>query len=128
HPAAGQAQSVPFGPNNGAVHGTATLTRAGNNLTVTTTNGAGNRSVINWSSFSVPGGSVTRFEQPSATSTSINRVVENNVSKIFGTLSSNGQLVLVNPAGITVGKGAFVDTAAFTASTLSLSQADAIAG
>ena len=37
------AQSVPIG----AVHGTATFDRNGNNLLVTTTNGAGNRSVIN---------------------------------------------------------------------------------
>ncbi|MBX3660456.1 MAG: filamentous hemagglutinin N-terminal domain-containing protein [Ramlibacter sp.] len=36
---------------------------------------------------------------------------------IFGTLSSNGKLVLVNPAGIAVGASATVDTAGFTAST-----------
>jgi hypothetical protein len=45
--------------------------------------------------------------------------------RIFGTLSSNGRLVLVNPAGITVGAGAVVDTAGFTASTLGMSDADA---
>src|SRR5215217_3279024 len=49
-------------------------------------------------------------------------------SSIFGTLSSNGKLVLVNPAGIAVGTGAVVDTAGFTASTLRMSEADALAG
>src|SRR5205085_11234199 len=49
-------------------------------------------------------------------------------SSIFGTLSSNGRLVLVNPAGIAVGTGAVVDTAGFTASTLKMSEADALAG
>ena len=56
------------------------------------------------------------------------RVVGNDPSAIFGTLSSNGRLVLVNPAGIAVGAGAVVDTAGFTASTLRMSEADALAG
>ena len=63
-----------------------------------------------------------------ATSTSINRVVTNTPSLIFGTLGSNGNLVLVNQSGITVGAGAVVDTAGFTASALRMSDADAIAG
>ncbi|MDQ6882420.1 MAG: filamentous hemagglutinin N-terminal domain-containing protein, partial [Pseudomonadota bacterium] len=96
---------------------------------VTTQNGAGTQhSAINWQSFSVPAGSFTRFNQPGATSSSINRVVGADPSSIFGTLSSNGKLVLVNPAGITVGAGAVVDTAAFTASTLRMTDADALAG
>ena len=111
------------------IHGQAGFSSNGNNLTITTLNGAGTRhSAINWQSFSVPAGSITQFNQPSATSTSINRVIGANPSAIFGKLNSNGRLVLVNPAGIAVGKGAVVDTAAFTASTLAMSQADAIAG
>ncbi|MCG2594821.1 YDG domain-containing protein [Ramlibacter sp. XY19] len=112
-----------------AVAGQASFVRNGANLLVTTQNAAGsNHSAINWQSFSVPLGSVTQFNQPSATSTSINRVLGPDPSSIFGTLSSNGRLVLVNPAGIAVGKGAVVDTAGFTASTLPMSEADAIAG
>ncbi|WP_374666190.1 beta strand repeat-containing protein [Ramlibacter sp.] len=122
-----QAWAQPAGAQ--AIHGTASLQRSGANLLVTTGNGAGtNHSAINWQSFSVPGGSVTHFAQPNATSTSINRVVGNDPSAIFGTLSSNGRLVLVNPAGIAVGAGAVVDTAGFTASTLKMSDADALAG
>nr|WP_167772554.1 filamentous hemagglutinin N-terminal domain-containing protein [Ramlibacter henchirensis] len=112
-----------------AIHGSAALKPQGSSLVVTTTNGAGTRhSAINWQSFSIPGGSTTHFAQPDAASTSINRVIGANPSAIFGTLSSNGRLVLVNPAGITVGAGAVVDTAGFTASTLRMSDADAIAG
>src|SRR5205814_376109 len=94
---------------------------------VTTQNAAGtNRSVINWQSFSVPTGSTTRFDQPTAQSLSINRVVGNNPSAIFGTLSSNGRLVLVNPSGIAVGAGAVVDTAADTAVNLGTLKGDAV--
>ncbi|WP_167772885.1 two-partner secretion domain-containing protein [Ramlibacter humi] len=122
---AARAQSVPIG----AIHGTARFDQNGNNLVVTTTNGANsNHSAINWQSFNVPGGSTTYFNQPNAASTSINRVLGADPSKIFGTLSSNGKLVLVNPNGIAVGAGAVVDTAGFTASTLRMSDADAIAG
>ncbi|MDB5899424.1 MAG: hypothetical protein JWP41_3026, partial [Ramlibacter sp.] len=120
-----------------AIHGTAVIPPPSRgNLTVTTSNGTGsNHSAINWQSFSVPKDTVTNFVQPSATSTSINRVVgpraapnQPNISEIFGTLSSNGRLVLVNPEGIAIGKGGMVDTAGFTASTLGMSPADAIAG
>ena len=112
-----------------AIHGAAALSQQGSKLVVTTTNGAGtNHSAINWQSFSVPAGSTTQFNQPSVASTSINRVLGNNPSAIFGTLSSNGRLVLVNPAGIAVGAGAVVDTAGFTASTLRMTDADALAG
>lgn len=112
-----------------AVHGQASMATSGNRLTVTTQNGAGSgHSAINWQSFSIPAGNVTVFQQPSATSTVINRVVTNNPSQIFGTLSSNGRLVLVNQSGIAVGAGAVIDTAGFTASALRMSDADALAG
>jgi filamentous hemagglutinin family protein len=117
-------------PSGGhAIHGQASLSQQGSKLVVTTQNGAGtNHSAINWQSFSVPGGSTTHFQQPGTSSLSINRVVGSDPSSIFGTLSSNGRLVLVNPAGIAVGAGAVVDTAGFTASTLRMSDANALAG
>ena len=112
-----------------AIVGQASMVNQGNRLTVTTQNGAlGNYSAINWQSFSIPAGSTTYFQQPSASSTSINRVVTNNPSQIFGTLGSNGNLVLVNQSGITVGAGAVVDSAGFAASSLRMSDADAMAG
>lgn len=114
---------------NGVVHGGAQFFYNGQNLLVITTNGARtNHSVINYSSFSVPGGSLTEIRQPSDLSTSIGRVTGATRSEIFGTLLSNGRLVLVNPSGIVFGPASQVDTAAFTASTLSLGQDDAIAG
>lgn len=113
-----------------AIHGQATFDSSQpNKLVVTTQNGAGtNYSAINWQSFSIPTGSSTRIEQPSAASMSINRVVTNTPSVLFGTLSSNGQVVLVNQAGIAVGAGALVDTAGFTASAVGMSTQDAMAG
>ena len=125
--AVGPARAQPSGAQ--AVVGSATLSQDGSRLTVTTQNGAGtNHSAISWQSFSVPAGSSTWFSQPCANSTSINRVTGRDPSAIFGTLGSNGKLVLVNPSGITVGAGAVVDTAGFTASTLRMNDADAMTG
>lgn len=111
-----------------AVVGQMQTSTQGSQTTITTQNGAGlNYSAINWQSFSIPQGSSTYFQQPNAGSAVINRVVTHTPSQLFGTLGSNGHLVLVNQAGITVGAGAVVDTAGFTASALKMSDADALA-
>jgi hypothetical protein len=55
-------------------------------------------------------------------------VITNTPSALFGQLLSNGKVVLVNQSGITVGAGALVDTAGFTASAVGMTAADAIAG
>ncbi len=127
-PAKLQAQTLPTG--GVAVHGQAAISNPSpNQLRVVTQNGAGtNHSAINWQSFSIAPGASTNFVQPSANSLSINRVVTNTPSSIFGALSSNGRLVLVNQSGIAVGAGAVIDTAGFTASALRMSDADALAG
>jgi filamentous hemagglutinin family protein len=111
------------------IAGQAQFQAQGNNLLVTTQNAPGKQhSTINWQSFNVPVGSTTHFQQPSANSTSINRVTAPNPSSIMGNLGSNGHLVLVNPAGIAVGAGAVVDTARFTAAAMQMNDTDAIAG
>ena len=112
-----------------AIAGQATMAANGKQLLVTTQNAVGaNHSAINWQSFSIPAGNTTYFQQPNAGSTVINRVVSNTPSALFGTLGSNGSLVLVNQSGIAVGAGAVVDTAGFLASSLNMTEADAIAG
>ena len=106
------------------VSGTANIAAAGNTLTITNSASA----IINWQSFSIGSNEVTRFIQPSAASSVLNRVVAKNPSELLGQLTSNGRVFLINPAGILVGAGARVDTAGFVASTLNLSNADFLAG
>jgi filamentous hemagglutinin family protein len=102
------------------VQGSASFQSKGNTLTVTTTPGA----AINWQSFSIKANETTHFQQTNSASSVLNRVINNNPSELLGNLSSNGKVVLINPFGITVGKGAAVDTAGFTASTLNITDAD----
>jgi len=106
------------------VNGTATFNQAGNVLTVTNSAGA----IINWQTFNIGAGETTRFIQSSASSAVLNQVVTNTPSALYGTLSSNGIVWLVNQAGIMVGPGAVIDTAGFVASTLKIRPEDFLAG
>ena len=101
------------------VAGTAAITQNGNTLNIANSNGA----IINWQTFSIGAGNTTQFLQPSAASAVLNRVVGGNLSTIYGTLQSNGQVFLINPNGVLVGAGGMVNTAGFTASTLDVSDA-----
>ena len=118
---AAPALSNPVNPT--VVNGTASFNQVGNVLTVTNSNGA----IINWDKFSIKAGETTHFAQSSASSSVLNRVL-NDPSAIYGTLSSNGRVWLINPAGIMVGAGGRVDTAAFVASTLNIRNEDFLAG
>jgi len=106
------------------VNGSASFNQAGKLLTVTNSNGA----IINWNTFSVGAGETTRFNQASTNSSVLNRVIANDPSALLGTLSSNGKVWLVNPAGIMVGQGAKIDVGGFIASTLNVRNEDFLAG
>jgi len=120
--AASPAWSLPTGAT--VVNGTATLDQVGQVLNITNSNGA----ILNWQQFNIAAGEMTRFIQASASSSVLNRVVGGDLSAIYGALSSNGKVWLVNPAGILVGAGGTIDTAAFIASTLAIRNEDFLAG
>jgi hypothetical protein len=61
------------------------------NLTVTNSPGA----VINRQGFSIGAGQITRFNQGSAASAVLNRVVGADISQINGSLLSNGRVFLI---------------------------------
>ncbi|HZX29733.1 MAG TPA: caspase family protein [Rhodocyclaceae bacterium] len=104
-------------------NGNATFVNQGNTLTVTNNNGT----VINWQQFNIGANETTRFLQPNAQSTVLNRVVGVDPSQIMGTLQSNGQVFLINPNGIVFGKSAIIDVPGLIASTLNLSDSDFLA-
>src|SRR5512147_412544 len=120
--AADLALANPVGPS--VVSGTAGFATAGSALTVTNSPNA----IINWQGFSIGAGEITRFQQQSAASAVLNRVVGQDPSAILGTLSSNGRVFLVNPNGILFGQGARVDVAGLVATTLNLANSDFLAG
>jgi filamentous hemagglutinin family protein len=106
------------------VSGTANIQQIGNLLQITNSQNA----IINWNSFSIAASEITQFNQPSAASAVLNRVVGQNPSSILGALQSNGRVFLINPSGIVFGASAQIDVAGLVASTLNLSDQDFLAG
>jgi filamentous hemagglutinin family protein len=93
-------------------------TQAGQSVTTITQSSP--KATLNWQSFNVGSGEAVRFVQPSASAVSINRISDPNGSRILGKLSANGQVWLINPAGVFFGPGAQVNVGGLVASTLNL--------
>lgn len=85
---------------------------------MTVRNSAG--AILNWNSFSIGAQAGVHFQQADAASKVLNRVTGSDPSAIFGSLTSNGQVWLLNPNGVLFGAGARVDVAGLVASTLRL--------
>ncbi|MDO9403409.1 MAG: filamentous hemagglutinin N-terminal domain-containing protein [Polaromonas sp.] len=109
-------------PQGGVVAaGAAAMATTGATTTVTQSTA---NAVINWQSFSIAAGQTVQFVQPSVTSVALNRVVGADPSSIFGNLSSNGKVFLVNPNGILFGVGSSVSVGGLVASTLNIGDAN----
>jgi len=87
-----------------------------------------NKATLNWQSFNIDKGYSVEFKQPSTTSVALNKIGQNDASKIFGSLTANGQVYLINQNGFLFGKDSQVNVNALVASTLDISQADFEAG
>ncbi|MBC7686216.1 MAG: filamentous hemagglutinin N-terminal domain-containing protein, partial [Bdellovibrionales bacterium] len=117
-----QAQTLPTGMTIAV--GQAQVSTQINSMTVKNSPNA----ILNWSSFSIGAQNTVRFDQVDAASKVLNRVTGSDPSQIFGQLSSNGQVWLLNPNGVLFGAGARVDVAGLVTSTLALQDKDWLAG
>ncbi|EDS7590031.1 filamentous hemagglutinin N-terminal domain-containing protein, partial [Salmonella enterica subsp. diarizonae] len=107
------------------VAGQGSISTNGNQMTINqNTHGM----VTNWNSFDIGKNHTVQFVQPDSSAVALNRVTGGHESQILGTLTANGQVMLVNPAGVMFGKGAKVNTAGLVASTKNVSNADFMAG
>jgi filamentous hemagglutinin family protein len=118
----GAAQANPALPQ--VVHGQATFNQQGNIFSITNTP----NTIINWQSFSIHAGEITRFIQQNGNSAVLNRITGQDPSKILGALESNGKVFLINPNGIVFGQGAKVDVNGLVASSLGMTNEDFLAG
>jgi filamentous hemagglutinin family protein len=114
----------PGGAQINATVGTAT---GGANPTLGVTQNASgtNRALVEWESFSIGSSAKVIFTQPNAQSILINRVTGNAngipASEIYGGISANGRVFLVNPTGIVFGPTTQVNVGSLVATTLDLS-------
>lgn len=107
------------------VSGQADIASTGNLMTINQYTPA---AIISWRSFSIGPGEIVNFHQPTPYSTILNRVVGNEKSVIEGAMYANGQVFIVNSAGILFSKDAQVNVGGLVASTLDISNADFNAG
>ncbi len=115
---------LPTGLN--VVAGQATVTTpTANNMHI---NQATDKAVLNWQTFNIGSGQSVHFIQPAATSVALNRVVGNEASSIYGSLTANGQVFLINPSGVMFAPGAQVSVGGLVASSLAISNEDFAAG
>lgn len=111
---------------NSVASGNVSVTQSANNTIV---NQSSQQAIIQWNSFNIGTSQKTQFIQPNASAIALNRInPAQGVSQIFGTLSSNGRIILVNGAGINFGPNARVDVASLIASTADISNANFLAG
>jgi filamentous hemagglutinin family protein len=113
-------------PQGGAVvAGTATITQT---ATQTTIDQSTQRAAVNWQSFDVGGQQTVQFQQPNASSITLNRVTNGVASQIAGHVEANGQVVLVNQSGVVFTKGAVVDAQSVVVSAANISNRNFMAG
>ncbi|MBT8114340.1 MAG: filamentous hemagglutinin N-terminal domain-containing protein, partial [Arenicella sp.] len=95
--------AVAAGPSGAdVVHGNASFMQQGNHLQITNSHGT----IINWQDFSIAQQESVNFLQTHASSAILNRVISNIPSDIFGELTSNGRVFVINPNGLIIGQDA----------------------
>ncbi|WP_397604099.1 filamentous hemagglutinin N-terminal domain-containing protein, partial [Sphingorhabdus sp.] len=107
------AEDLPTGGTVAA--GDATISQSGSKMVI---NQSTNKAVINWNTFDIASGASVNYVLPDSGSITLNRVTSDDASKIFGSLTSNGQIFLLNPRGIVFGVGSRINAAGIVASTL----------
>ncbi|MGB7978239.1 MAG: filamentous hemagglutinin N-terminal domain-containing protein [Chlamydiales bacterium] len=85
---------------------------------------SGQKAIVEWDSFSIGEGEHVRFQQAGADAAILNRVIGPAESAIFGRLSSNGAVYLINPNGILIGPNGSVEAMSFIGSTMDLLDRD----
>ena len=113
-------------PSGGKItSGSGSIATSGTQMTV---NQSSQQLIANWNSFNIGSNAAVRFNQPNTAASALNRITDQNPTQIMGSLSSNGQVYLLNPSGIIFGKTARVDVGSLVATSLNMLDSDFING
>jgi len=80
------------------------------------------REVFRWNQFNIDRGYRVEFKQPSSSAVALNKIFQNDPSRIFGTLTANGQVYLVNSNGFVFGPDSRVNVNSLVATSLDISE------
>jgi len=117
------ASTLPTGGDITAGSGSINQTEADMTINQTSQN-----MVIDWQGFSIGVDNSVTFEQPSATSAVLNRVVSSEISNIQGALKANGRVFLINPNGVLFSNTACINVGDLVVSTLNISNEEFVSG
>jgi filamentous hemagglutinin family protein len=101
--------------------GQANIVQTDNTLTVQQQT---DKLITNWQSFDIGSQATVNFHQPSSDSVALNRITNQDPTQILGNLNANGQIFLLNPAGIIIGNEAQVNVNTLVATTLNMTDQD----
>lgn len=118
-PDPGAAWAQQTGMPNVFQYGTTTATFSDRNLQIDQRD---DKVVLDWDAFNIGAGDSVRFQQPGQNSVAINRIHDAARTEIFGNLTANGQVYLINTNGILFGNGAQVNVRTLVASSLDITQ------
>ena len=120
----GIANAAPEGGN--VVAGQASIQQKSGNTSIEQSS---QRAIINWNSFNIGVGERVQHNMPGANSHGLHRVTGGNgASQLAGELKSNGNVYLVNPAGVVIHQGARIDVGGFLATTHNITDDNFMAG
>lgn len=87
------------------------------------------RAIINWREFGIAADEVVRFIQPqSAGAATLNRVTGTQQSVLLGQLDSNARVILINPNGVLIGRGAQLNVGSLIVTTSNIGNRDFMEG
>ena len=86
------------------------------------------KAIVDYDHFNVLAGDAVRFTQPAKNAVILNRINNGIPSVIDGSLTANGQVYFVNPAGVTFGENSFVRADLFLAAAGNISDDDFLSG
>lgn len=109
-------------PQGGSVTlGSGSITINGSQTTI---DQSSDRLAIDWDAFNIPENSTVTFNQPGSTSVALNRDFSGSPSQIFGDLTANGQVFLLNTAGVLIGSSGTINTGGLLISDMQASLSD----
>ena len=111
---ASSAKAAPLGGS--VVHGEGNISTSIPNQTIITQDSS--RLAIDWQSFNIAENEGVTFIQPNGSSIVLNRDFSGSPSQLFGSINANGQVLLLNSAGILIGETASINVGSFLASDM----------
>ena len=107
--------------NPSVINGSAVISKNDKTLTIQQNS---DKLITNWSSFNIDKDHTVKFNQPQSTSSALNRVQTNDPTYIYGNLTANGNVILINPNGVIFKNGSKVDVGSIIASSLNMKNND----